>query len=146
MSDTFLLNLMRVASDATSAERAFAVNLELSVVGTLNIAPEQIEAPYMKCVQQAMREGNAIITDNYSISIDPSKAPVTNKSFPKLRFVLALPVQGHGAICLDQSLRGGVTTKDKVERLKTFVQQVLDNQQTHLDEDQLTELYEATQA
>src|SRR5690606_11990385 len=114
MSDTFLLNLMRVASDITKAERAFAVNLELSVLGTLNIAPEQIEAPYMKCVQQAINEGNPIITDNYSLSIDPSKAPVTNKSFPKLRFVLALPVTGHGAICLDQSLRGGVTTKEKV--------------------------------
>jgi hypothetical protein len=144
MSDTFLLNLMRVASDITKAERAFAVNLELSVLGTLNIAPEQIEAPYMKCVQQAINEGNPIITDNYSLSIDPSKAPVTNKSFPKLRFVLALPVKGHGAICLDQSLRGGVTTKEKVERLNNFVQSVLDNQQTNLDEEQLAELYELT--
>jgi hypothetical protein len=144
MSDTFLLNLMRVASDITKAERAFAVNLELSVLGTLNIAPEQIEAPYMKCVQQAINEGNPIITDNYSLSIDPSKAPVTNKSFPKLRFVLALPVKGHGAICLDQSLRGGVTTKEKVERLNNFVQSVLYNQQTNLDEEQLAELYELT--
>ena len=142
MSDTFLLNLMRVASDITNAERAFAVNLELSVIGTLNIAPEQIEAPYMKCVQQAISEGNPIITDNYSLSIDPSKAPVTNKSFPKLRFVLALPVKEHGAICLDQSLRGGVTTKEKVERLKIFVQNLLDNQQTNLDEEQLAELYQ----
>jgi hypothetical protein len=102
MSETFLLNLLRVANDVTKAERAFAVNQDLTVIGTLNITPEQIEASYLKRVQQSMTDGSPVITDNYSMSIDPSKAPVTNKSFPKLRFVLVLPVAGIGAICLDQ--------------------------------------------
>ncbi|MBZ0303243.1 MAG: hypothetical protein K8J31_26090 [Anaerolineae bacterium] len=143
MSDTFLLNVMRMAHDATKAERAFAVDQELNVIGTVNIAPEQIEAPYIKCVRQAISQGEAIITDNYTMTIDPSKAPVTNQSFPKLRFVVIVPVRGYGAICMDQSLRGGVTTKDKVDRLANFVNHVLDNEQTDMDEEALLDLYNA---
>ncbi len=141
MSDTFLLNIMRVAQDVTKAERAFAVNNDLNVVGTMNISQEQIEAPYIKCVQKAINQGSPIITDNYTMTIDPSKAPVTNQSFPKLRFVVALPVPGHGAVCLDQSLRGGVTSKDKVDKLANFVHQIIKNQQTELDEEKLLDIY-----
>ncbi|MAS35965.1 MAG: hypothetical protein CL610_18300 [Anaerolineaceae bacterium] len=143
MSHTFLLNLMRVTHDVTRAERAFAVDLELNILGTLNITPEQVEAPYLACIRQALAEGTPIITDNYTMSIDPSKAPVTNKSFPKLRFVVILPVKDVGAVCLDQNLRGGVTTKDKVERLTQFIQHVLDNNKTELDEDELSALYQS---
>lgn len=141
MSDTFVLNIMRVAQDVTKAERAFAVNNDLKIVGMLNISQEKIEAPYLKCVRQAMSQGSPIITDNYTMTIDPSKAPVTNQSFPKLRFVVVLPVQGHGAVCLDQSLRGGVTSKDKVDKLDGFIRRVIDNQQTELDEEELLNLY-----
>jgi hypothetical protein len=143
MNDAFLSNIMRVAFDATKAERAFAVDSNMTVVGTLNMSPEQVEAPYIKCVQKAISQGKPIITDNYTMTIDPSKAPVTNQSFPKLRFVVVLPVKDHGAVCLDQSLREGVTSKDKVDKLATFINHVLDHQQTDADEDELIDLYNA---
>ena len=143
MSETFLSNLMRIACDSTKAERAFAVNNEFTVVGTINITPEQVEPPYIKSIRQAMSDGRPVITDNYTMTIDPSKAPVTNQSFPKLRFVVIIPVPGMGAICMDQSLRAGVTSKDKVDRLDRFMHQILDRQQTDLDEDELLDLYNA---
>jgi hypothetical protein len=137
----FVQSLMRVAYDVTKAERAFAVDTSLTVLSTINITPDAIEAPYLKCIQQALNSGKAVITDNYTMTIDPSKAPVTNQSFPKLRFVVVLPVLAHGAVCMDQSLRGGVTSKEKVDRLNRFVQHVLANQQTHLSEQELFDLY-----
>lgn len=145
MTESFLLNMLRVAYDLIKAERAFAVNTQLAVVGTVNITPEQIEAPYLKCVREAMHTGSAVLTDNYTITMDPAKAPVTNQSFPKLRFIVVLPVAQIGAICLDQSLRGGVTSKDKVDRLAHLIRHVLDSGQTDLDEDELLDLYHAQQ-
>ena len=90
----FLLNYMRVAFDVTKAERAFAVDTNLTVLGTIKIKQEEIEAPYFKCIRQAINEHKALITDNYTMTIDPSKAPITNQSFPKLRFVVILPSFG----------------------------------------------------
>jgi hypothetical protein len=77
------------------------------------------------------------------MTIDPAKAPVTNQSFPKLRFVLVLPVRGVGAICLDQSLRAGVTTKDKVDRLIHLVNRIVEDGETELDEEALLDRFNA---
>lgn len=141
-TNTLLLNYMRVAYDVTKAERAFAVDMDLEVVGMLDITQEEIEAPYLKSIQQTLNDGEPVITDNYTMTIDPSKAPVTNQSFPKLRFVVILPVAGQGAICLDQSLRGGVTSKDRVDRLGQLMRHLLENQQTELDEGEMMAVYE----
>ena len=142
MSETLLLKFMRVAHDITKADRAFAVNLDMTPIGTLNISPEQIEAPYLKCIQQTLGKGKPIITDNYTMTLDPSEAPVTNQSFPKLRFVVIIPVTGYGAICLDQSLSGGVTSKDKVDRLGQLINQIVENNQLDLEEAEILNLYD----
>jgi len=140
----FLLNYMRVAFDVTKAERAFAVDTNLTVLGSIKIKQEEIEASYFKCIQQAINEHKALITDNYTMTIDPSKAPITNQSFPKLRFVVILPVKGIGAVCLDQSLRAGVTTKEKVDRLTQFVDQIIEDGEMSLDEVTLLERFNAS--
>ena len=137
----FLLNYMRVAFDVTKAERAFAVDTDLSLLGTINISQEEIEAPYFTCIQQAISSHQAMITDNYTMTIDPAKAPITNQSFPKLRFVVILPVKGFGAVCLDQSLRAGVTTKDKVDRLTHLADQIVADEAMHLDEETLLDRF-----
>ena len=141
MSETLLLNFMRVAYDIMKADRAFAVDMDMTTIGMLNISPEQIEAPYLNCIQQTLGQGKPIITDNYTMTLEPSEVPVTNQSFPKLRFVVVIPVTGYGAICLDQSLSGGVTSKDKVDRLGTLINQILANNQINLEEEEILELY-----
>ncbi len=139
----FLLNYMRVAFDVTKAERAFAVDTELTVLGTIKISQEEIEPPYFKSIRQALNDDQAVITDNYTMTIDPAKAPITNQSFPKLRFVVILPVKGIGAVCLDQSLRAGVTTKDKVDRLTQFMEQIIEAEETELDEEAMLARFHA---
>jgi hypothetical protein len=143
MNETFLLNMMRMAYDLARAERAFAVDSNLAVLGTLNMRAEEIEAAYFRGVQKAIHEGKALITDNYTMALDPTKAPKTNQSFPKLRFVLILPISTYGAVCLDQSLKTGVTTKDQLDRLTGFIQQVIHNRQTDMDEEELMALYKS---
>ncbi len=117
MSAPFLLNFMRVAHQVTQAERAFAVDTGLDVVGAVGIVPEQVEAAYLKCAKEALNRDEPIITDNYTLTIEPSEAPVTNQSFPRLRAVFFIPLAGHGVICLDQRLQRGIIAKDKIDRL-----------------------------
>jgi hypothetical protein len=141
MSETFLLNLMRVAQEVTKAERAFAVDQRLTVLGTLNLAAEQIEAPYLKGIKKALEEGEPVITDNYTMLIDPTKAPKTNQSFPQLRAVVIVPVSGLGAICLDQKLAPGIMAKDKIDRLYRLAIQLVNDHQTEISEADLSNLY-----
>lgn len=141
MSQSFLLNFMRVAYHVTRAERAFAVDNDLTVRGTVGITPEQIEAAYLKCIKRALERGEAIITDNYTMTIEPSQAPITNQSFPQLRAVFIIPLVGHGAVCLDQRLQRGIIAKDKVDRLMQLGRRAIADQLTETSEDGLLALY-----
>jgi hypothetical protein len=141
MSETFLLNLMRVAQEVTKAERAFAVDTGLTVLGTINVAPEHIEAAYLKGIKKALGDGEPVITDNYTMSIDPTRAPKTNQSYPELRAVVIIPIVDLGAICLDQKLRGGIITKEKVDRLMRLAVDVIRHQQTEMSEAELNKRY-----
>ncbi len=140
MSDLFLLSFMRVAHRVTKAERAFAVDTNLTVSGTVGITPEQIEAAYLKCIQEALNRGEPIITDNYTLTVEPAKAPVTNQSFPQLRAVFFIPLAGYGAICLDQRLQRGIIAKDKVDRLMELGRRAAAEQPVS-SEDELLALY-----
>jgi hypothetical protein len=141
MSETFLLNLMRVAQEVTKAERAFAVDTSLTVLGTINVAPEQVETAYLKGIKKALGDGEPIITDNYTMSMDPARAPKTNQSYPELRAVVIIPIVNYGAVCLDQKLRGGIITKEKVDRLMRLAAQVVQQQQTEISEAELSVRY-----
>jgi hypothetical protein len=141
MIESFLLNFMRVAHQITKAERAFAVDSQLTVLGTIGMSPDQIEALYLKCARDAISRGEPLITDNYTMTIEPSKAPVTNQSFPQLRAVFFIPLDGHGAICLDQRLQRGIIAKDKVDRLMQLGRQVVAAPPSDLTEDALLALY-----
>lgn len=141
MSDSFLLNFMRVAHQVTRAERAFAVDMALAVQGSIGIAPEQIEAVYLKCIRDAIKQDRPIITDNYTMTIEPSKAPVTNQSFPQLRAVFIIPLADHGAICLDQRLQRGIIAKDKVDKLMELGRQTIQQKRTDTTESDLLSLY-----
>lgn len=141
MSETFLLNFMRVAAEVTRVERAFSVDTALGVLGSIQIGLEEIETPYLKCAREALESQKAIITDNYTMTLDPAKAPVTNQSFPQLRTVVFLPVSGHGVVCLDQSVRRGILPKEKVEKLMTLAEHLVQTQQFDLSEEEILELY-----
>ncbi len=143
MSETFLPNFMRVASEIIKAERAFAVDTRLTVLAAVGMQPEEVETSYLKGIKKAMDEGQAVITDSVTLSIDPSQAPKTNQSFPQLRAVIFIPVKHHGAICLDWRMRRELIAKDKIDRLMALGQQMAQAQQTDFSEDQMVKLYKS---
>jgi len=105
------------------------------------LAPEQIEAPYLKGIRKALEDGEPMITDNYTMFIDPDKAPKTNQSYPQLRAVVIIPVDNQGAICLDQRLAPGIMAKEKIDRLYELAIQVVKNRQMEISEAELSTLY-----
>lgn len=141
MSETFLPNLMRVAYEITKAERAFAIDAQLTVVSTINILPEQVDVSYLKALKQVMEAKQPQITDSVTLAIPPSQAPKTNQSFPQLRAVVFVPVAGHGAICVDWRMRTDLLTRQHVEKLMTLVEELLKNQNLNVTEDQIMKWY-----
>jgi hypothetical protein len=141
MSETFLANLMRVAYEITKAERAFAVDPQLNVVSTINVQPEQVDVTYLKTVKQVLENKQPVITDSVTLAIPPDKAPKTNQSFPQLRAVVFIPVNGHGVICVDWRMRTDLLTKQHVEKLMTLVDELVKNHNTGVSEDQIMKLY-----
>lgn len=141
MNESFLLNFMRMALDTTGVERAFAVDTSLTVLGTVNMLLEEIEASYLKYAHIALEKNQAIITDSYTLSTDPANAPNTNHSIPQIRSVVFVPVENQGVICLDQSVKHGVLPREEVERLTRLAAYMVNRQQTHLDEANMAALY-----
>lgn len=70
-----------------------------------------------------------------------ARTPKTNQSYPELRAVVIIPVVNYGAVCLDQKLRGGIITKEKVDRLMQLAVQVVQQQQTEISEAELSNRY-----
>ncbi len=141
MNESFLLNFMRAALDITQVERAFAVDTELGVLGTININLEEIDSGYLKCARQALEENKTIISDSYTIATGSADAPNTNHSIPQIRSVVFIPIQSQGAICLDQSVRNGVISKEAVDKLTHLAAYMVEQQQTDLDEAHMAALY-----
>lgn len=142
MSETFLSNLMRVAYEIIKADRAFIVDQGLTVLGTINIQQEHIDSSYFKAMKQVMEEKKPLITDSVTLAIPPSMAPKTNQSFPQLRAVVFIPVDEHGAVCLDWRLRtADLLTRQNLERLMTVIAHLVEKHQADVTEDQILELY-----
>ena len=146
MSETFLSNLMRVAYEIIKADRAFIVDPRLTVLGTINIQPENIEATYLKAMKQVIESKKPLITDSVTLAIPPSQAPKTNQSFPQLRAVVFIPVDGHGAVCLDWKLRtADLLTRQNLNRLMTASAQLVEQGRTNVSEDEILQLYKELQ-
>ena len=130
MSDAFLLNVMQVIKTIAKADRSLAVDGDMNLMGTDNVSEEDLETPSfssfaLDSLQEALDTGTTNISNN--VIADLSEAPTTNTNFANLRMLVSFPVDGHGAIYIDQSVRRGVISKDKVALLMELIQYLLDN-------------------
>jgi hypothetical protein len=142
MSAAFLVNLMRIALHTTGAERALAVDSQMGVVDTINLDQTDINSEKFtgfESIREALAKGAPIITNN--AVMDASRAPVTNTSFSNLRVVVVIPVEGLGAIYLDQPIRRGMIAKEIVNRLMVLGQQAVHDGQIAASESDLQALY-----
>jgi len=143
MSETFLSNFMHVALDITGAERALAVDPDLTIVDMVNLEQADVLADNfigIDVIQRALQSGESIVTNN-AVS-DASHAPNTNTNFSNLRLVVVIPVGGHGAVYLDQLMRKGVIPKDRVNRLMELGEQIAESGELEISADEMGERYQ----
>jgi hypothetical protein len=62
-----------------------------------------------------MKTNQPVLTNN--IITDPAQAPITNTTFTDLRVIVAIPVDGVGAIYLDQHIRNGMFQRDTIDKI-----------------------------
>jgi hypothetical protein len=144
MSTIFLDNFLQVAMKITHADRGLSVDGDMQIISSVNVTQQDLETDLfnecaMKCLQESMDKGEAIITNN--VIADISDAPVTNTNFSDLRIVVAIPVGDYGAIYFDKPIRVGVISKNAVEKLSRLVTHIHDNQLEEKSTDDIISLY-----
>jgi hypothetical protein len=135
---------MRAAHTITEAERCVAFDSDMLMQDRLNIDDEELEKQSFASliaawVEQAIESQKAIIANN--LITDPSEAPKTNVHLKDLRMVVAIPVNGYGAIYLDQPIRKGVFERDMVDKITHLAQHLIDSDNMDLSEADMTEMY-----
>jgi hypothetical protein len=144
MSESLVPTFMRVALQATHTQRALAVNMDLTILDSVNLQQEDMESERftgVDAIQKAFDTGQPVITNN--IRLAPDQAPTTNISFPDLRIVIVIPIMGHGAIYLDQPIRNGMVPKETVQKLMALGEQIAERGDLELSEADMIGLYEA---
>lgn len=146
MSDSILSVVMRVAKEITRAERGMSVTSDLTVIDIENITIDNVEDDAfqevaLKSLAKAIETNQSVLTNN--IITDPALAPVTNTNFTDLRVIVAIPVQGQGAIYLDQHIRNGMFQRDTIDRLNQMVAEIIEREDISLDADQIRKIYDA---
>ena len=144
MSDTFLPNLMRAVHRITSAARCLALDSELNIQTSVGVTDEElVDTSFLSVVktsvQQALADNQPVLTNN--LITDPTDAPHTNTHLSGLRVIIAVPVENHGAIYLDQSVRDGVFERDTMDNLMALINHLISNEKLHLEHDAMAELY-----
>jgi hypothetical protein len=142
---TFLTNFMRAAHSITEAERCIAFDNNLIMQDHLNIDDAELSKKGFAeqvsgWVEQAIEGNKAIIANN--LITDPSEAPKTNVHLKDLRMVVAIPVDGYGAIYLDQPIRKGVFERTMVDKIRELAQRLSQSGNMDLSEEDMTEMYE----
>lgn len=146
MSSEFLVSIMHFAIRATGAERGMAVDLDLNVCGVANLDEHTIKAKHFidiasSTLHESIQQDEAIITNN--IITDPSDAPTTNTSFSDLRVVVAIPVQGTGAVYLDQHIRQGVIARETINQVHEIVRKLQSSDRLDASADDMMALFDA---
>lgn len=145
MSIGFLNNFMHFAYITTDSERAIALDLEMNIHDSVNVddallQKEDFADLLRSSIDEAITTDDIVVTNN--LITDPEDAPKTNVHLHELRMVVALPLQGYGAIYLDKRIRQGIYPRDLVERLNDFARYLIENNKTDLTTTEFDSLFE----
>lgn len=145
MSIGFLNNFMHFAYTTTDSERAIALDLEMNIHDSVNVddallQKEDFADLLRSSIDEAINTDDIVVTNN--LITDPEDAPKTNVHLHELRMVVALSLQGYGAIYLDKRIRQGIYPRDLVERLHDFARYLIENNKTDLTTTEFDSLFE----
>lgn len=120
MSNIILSAIVHFAKEVTGAERGMSVDMDVSVLDVIGLTHDVIETATFwdaaaNSLSRAMKTNQPVLTNN--IITDPAQAPITNTTFTDLRVIVAIPVDGVGAIYLDQHIRNGMFQRDAIDKI-----------------------------
>jgi hypothetical protein len=143
MDHTYLSNLLHAARTLTNADRALVVDSGIRVLQMDNLTEADIRTAEfnqfgLDSLRKAVQTGEAIITNNVITQIED--APTTNTNFANLRFVVAIPVNQHGALYLDRHISSGVIPRQMIERLMNLIDYIAQNRLENLTADEIIAL------
>lgn len=143
MSNPILEHFLLAARNITGAERGLVVDTGLHILQTVNLEPAVVASTEFiesatRVLQDAMAQGEPIVTNN--VITDPAQAPTTNTNFANLRVIVAIPVEGLGAIYLEKHINKGVIDRETVQKLMRLADEARQDNQTH-SEDSLVEKF-----
>jgi hypothetical protein len=139
MSD-FLVNFLQFALKATSAERGLAVDIQHAILHTIGLETKTLSSKTFndlmkQVVEESINTQTPVLTNN-AIS-DPLDAPKTNTSFTDLRVIVAIPIEGHGAVYLDRSIKFGIIGRDILDKLTKYAKQLVEQNHLLLTSDEM---------
>jgi hypothetical protein len=120
MRKDLIVAFLNAAMEIGACDRGMAVDSEMTVLDSINLNDEIRQSPRFSmlmsvAVRRSMDTNEAIITNNVVTSA--AEAPLTNTSFSDLRMVVAIPLEGLGAIYMDKPVKHGIIPRQMVDTL-----------------------------
>jgi hypothetical protein len=128
MSKELIVAFLEAAIDVCGCQRGLAVDDQMNILTTINLSEEVRQTARFNilmsvAVRKSIDSNEAVITNNVVTSVD--QAPLTNTSFSDLRMVVAIPLEGMGAIYMDKSVKQGVIPRPMVDTLYDIAQDLV---------------------
>jgi hypothetical protein len=128
MRKDLVVAFLNAAMEIGACDRGMAVDDEMNILDSINLNDETRQSPRFNllmsvAVRRSLDTNEAIITNNVVTSA--AEAPLTNTSFSDLRMVVAIPLEGIGAIYMDKPVKQGIIPRQMVDTLYEVGQDVI---------------------
>jgi hypothetical protein len=128
MRKDLVVAFLNAAMEIGACDRGMAVDDEMNILDSINLNDETRQSPRFNllmsvAVRRSLDTNEAIITNNVVTSA--AEAPLTNTSFSDLRMVVAIPLEGLGAIYMDKPVKQGIIPRQMVDTLYEVGQDVI---------------------
>lgn len=145
MHKDLIVAFLNASMEIGACDRGMAVDEQMNILDSVNLNDETRQSPRFNllmsvAVRRSIDTNEAIITNNVVTSA--AEAPLTNTSFSDLRMVVAIPLEGIGAIYMDKPVKQGIIPRQMVDTLYEIGQDVIKGDNvTVVDKDDIISRY-----
>ena len=128
MRKDLIVAFLNAAMEIGACDRGMAVDEQMNILDIVNLNEDIRQSPRFNllmsvAVRRSIATNEAIITNNVVTSA--AEAPLTNTSFSDLRMVVAIPLEGEGAIYMDKPVKLGIIPRQMVDNLYEVGQDII---------------------
>jgi len=128
MRKDLIVAFLNAAMEIGACDRGMAVDEQMNILDIVNLNEDIRQSPRFNllmsvAVRRSIDTNEAIITNNVVTSA--AEAPLTNTSFSDLRMVVAIPLEGEGAIYMDKPVKLGIIPRQMVDNLYEVGQDII---------------------